>query len=483
MRHAPLLAGASALGLALSITAGCATNPATGQRQFSLISEGQEIQMGREADPAIVASMGLDPDSARQRYVRELGMRLARVSERPNLPWTFRVIDDPAINAFAVPGGHVYVTRGIMAHLDNEAELVAVLGHEIGHITARHSVSQMSRTQLAQIGLVVGTVLKPELQRYAGLASQGLGLLFLKYSRDDENQADELGFRYMRRVDYDTRRMPGVYTLLDRVSQAGSGGRLPDWLSTHPNPANRRATIERYIAALPADSLGRIVNRDSYLRQIDGMMYGENPRDGYFKGTQFFHPDLKFRIAFPDGWKTQNQRQAVVAGSPQDDAIVALTLAEQDSPDAAARAFFAQQGVSGSPVRGTIHGLSAAGGVFRAITEDSSVLSGRALFVGYDGRVYQLLGYAPQARWSARAPAVEQAIGSFDRLTDPAALAAQPWRLQVVTLSQGMTFEEFVRRYPGPAPATATALVNNVDADARFSAGALRKRIVGQPLP
>jgi predicted Zn-dependent protease len=483
MRYIPTIAGASALGLALSLAAGCATNPATGEKQFSLISEAQEIQMGREADPSIVASMGLDPDSARQRYVRELGMRLARVSERPNLPWTFRVIDDPAINAFAVPGGHVYVTRGIMAHLDNEAELVAVLGHEIGHITARHSVSQMSRAQLAQIGLVVGTVLKPELQRYAGLASQGLGLLFLKYSRDDENQADELGFRYMRRVDYDARRMPGVYTLLDRVGQAGGGGRLPDWLSTHPNPANRRATIERYIAALPADSLGRIVNRESYLRQVDGMMYGENPRDGYFKGTQFFHPDLKFRIAFPDGWKTQNQRQAVVAGSPQDDAIIALTLAEQDSPDAAARAFFAQPGVSGSPVRGTIHGLSAAGGVFRAITEDSSVLAGRALFVAYDGRVYQLLGYAPQARWSARAPAVEQAIGSFDRLSDPAALAAQPWRLQVVTLSQGMTLEEFVRRYPGPAPADATALVNNVDANARFSAGALRKRIVGQPLP
>jgi predicted Zn-dependent protease len=121
--------------------------------------------------------------------------------------------------------------------------------------------------------------------------------------------------------------------------------------------------------------------------------------------------------------------------------------------------------------------------VFRAITEDSSVLAGRALFVGYDGRVYQLLAYAPAARWSARAPAAEQAISSFDRLTDPAALAAQPWRLQVVTLTQGMTLEEFVRRYPSPAPAAATALVNNVDADARFSAGALRKRIVGQPLP
>ena len=481
MRYAPTIA--AALGLALSIAAGCATNPATGRRELALISEGQEIRMGLEADPSIVASMGLDPDSGRQRYVRELGLRLARVSERPNLPWTFRVIDDPVVNAFAIPGGHVYVTRGIMAHLDNEAELVAVLGHEIGHITARHSVSQMSRAQLAQLGLVVGTVLKPELQRYAGVASQGLGLMFLKYGRDDETQADELGFRYMRRVDYDTRRMPGVYTLLDRVSQASGGGRLPDWLSTHPNPANRRTTVERYIAALPADSLGRIVNRESYLRQIDGVVFGENPRDGFFKGTQFFHPDLKFRMSFPEGWKTQNQRQGVVALSPQQDAILQLTLAQQDTPDAAARAFFAQQGMSGTPGRGTIHGLPATGGVFRAITEDSTVLAGRAVFVGYDGRVYQLLAYAPQARWSTHAAAADQTFSSFDRLTDPAALSVQPWRLQIVTLPQGMALEEFVRRYPSPAPAEATALVNNVAADARFSAGAIRKRIVGQPLP
>lgn len=466
----------------VALALGCATNPATGRRELSLISESQEIQMGLEADSSIVASMGLDPDSARQRYVRQLGMQLARVSERPNLPWTFRVIDDPVVNAFAIPGGHVYVTRGIMAHLGNEAELAAVMGHEIGHVTARHSVSQMSRQQLAQIGLVVGTVLKPELQRYAGLASQGLGLLFLKYSRDDESQADELGLRYMRRADYDVRQMPDVFTLLDRVSKAGGGDRIPDWLSTHPNPVNRRQTIERDIAALPADSLGTIVNRDGYLRHIDGMIYGDNPREGFFKGPEFYHPELRFRLAFPQGWQTQNQRQAVIALSPQQDALVQLSLAAQASPDAAARAFFGQQGVSGSAGAGSVHGLAATAGEFTATT-DQGAIAGLATFVGYEGRVYRILAYAGQDRWPGYAGTARRVAQSFDRLTDPALLDVQPWRLDIVTVPRGLTWAEFLRRYPGPASAEATALVNNMDVGARFPAGVEVKRIVGAPLP
>ena len=472
----------AALCALAGLLAGCATNPATGEKQFSLISEGQEIQMGLENDTAVVASMGLDPDSGRQRYVRELGLRLARVSERPNLPWTFRVIDDPVVNAFAIPGGHIYVTRGILAHLSNEAELASVIGHEIGHVTARHSVTQMSQQQLAQLGLVVGVALKPGLARYAGIAVQGLQILFLKYSRDDESQADQLGLRYMRRGGYDVHRMPDVFTLLDRVSQAGGAGRVPDWLSTHPNPVNRRGAIERAIAALPADSLGTVVNRDPYLREVDGMMFGDNPRDGFFHGTEFLQPDLRFRFTFPAGWATQNQRQAVVAVSPQQDAMAQLSLSNQATPEAAAQAFFSQQGVGGSPGRGTIHGFAATGGAFNALTQDSTLLSGRVVFLSYDGRVYQLLAYAPQARWAAYAGAADGSLGSFDRLTDPGILNVQPWRVQVVNLSAGMTLDDFVRRYPGPATPAATALVNNIDPAGRLPAGPV-KRIVGQALP
>src|SRR5437773_7804908 len=290
--------------LAASLVAGCATNPATGARQLMLVSESQEIAMGRDYDKQVVASIGLYPDSGLQRYIQQFGTRLAATSERPNLPWTFRVVDDPVVNAFALPGGFIYVTRGIFAHLNSEAELAGVVGHEIRHVTARHSVSQLSKQQLAQLGLAVGTIASPEFERFAGLASAGLGVLFLKYSRDAERQADDLGLRYMRRVNYDPREMPHVFELLTRVSQAQGGGRVPEWLATHPDPENRRGRIEQEIATLPQTFSGVAVNRDAYLRRLDGLVFGNNPREGYFKDNQFFHPDLRFRVTFPEGWTT-----------------------------------------------------------------------------------------------------------------------------------------------------------------------------------
>lgn len=465
----------------LVLAAACTVNPATGKRELALVNESQEIQMGLNADPGIITSMGLDPDSNRQRYVRALGMRLASTSERPNLPWTFRVIDDPVVNAFAIPGGHVYVTRGIMAHLNSEAELAGVMGHEIGHVTARHSVQQMSRQQIAQLGLVLGTVIDPKLERYAGAASQGLGLLFLKYSRDDESQADELGYRYMRRQRYDGRQMPRVFTLLDRVT-AASGSRIPDWLATHPNPGNRLEAINRDIAATPEESLGTVVNREAYLRVIDGMVYGDNPRDGYVRGGEFVHPDLRFRITFPAGWAVQNGRDAVQAVSPGQDAVVELSTPNQATPDQAATAFFSQQGVTGSPASVSVRGLPATTGEFAATTDQGPV-AGRVTYVAYEGRIYQILAITSQDRWPAVRDVAWRATTSFDRLTDPAVLAVQPWRVQVVTVPRTMTVEEFARAYPGPVPVATVALVNNVDPTDRFAGGSLAKRIVGDPLP
>src|SRR5690606_471691 len=307
--------------------AACVRNPATGQRQFSLISEAQEIQMGREYDAQIVASLGLYPDTALQRYVQELGSRLAATSERPHLPWTFRVLDDPVVNAFALPGGYIYVTRGILAYLGSEAELASVLGHEIGHVTARHSVSRMSTQQLAQLGLAVGVLLRPELESVAGLANAGLSVLFLKYSRDDERQSDDLGLRYMRRGGYDPREMADVFAMLESVSSAEGGGRVPEWLSTHPDPGNRRDRIERQVAALPPDSQSGRVERESFLRRLNGLVFGDNPREGFFRGNEFLHPELAFRFSFPAGWSTSNQKSAVVAVSPNQDAVVQITLA------------------------------------------------------------------------------------------------------------------------------------------------------------
>jgi len=461
----------------------CAVNPATGSRQLMLISESHEIAMGREYDQEVAASIGLYADSALQRYIQQFGARLAATSERPNLPWTFHVVDDPVVNAFALPGGYIYVTRGILAHLNSEAELAGVVGHEIGHVTARHSVSQMSKQQLAQLGLAVGTIASPELGRYAGLAGQALGVLFLKYSRDNESQADDLGLRYMRRVNYDPREMPHVFELLTRVSQAQGGGRVPEWLATHPDPENRRGRIEQEIAALPQNFSGAAVNRDDYLRRLDGLVFGNNPREGYFKDNQFFHPDLRFRVTFPEGWTTSNGKQAVVAVSPQKDALVEVSLAKEQTADAAARAFLAQRGfTSGDPVRASVGGLPAVSAAFAAATE-SGTLRGTALFVEHGGAVYRLVGSSTERRWPAVQAAAERALRSFARLTDPAALVVQPQRVDIVRLDRRTTIEEMARQRPSAASAATLALVNQVDPQTPLEPGRLVKWIVGQALP
>src|SRR5437867_8470510 len=217
------------LVLALTLIVGCARNPATGKTELMLVSESQEIQMGQQADSQVIQSIGLYPDPAWQSYVSDLGRRLAATSERPNLPWTFRVVDDPAVNAFAIPGGFVYVTRGILSHMTNEAQLATVMGHEIGHVTARHTAHQMSREQVANLGLAIGGIASSLVAKYAGVASQALGVLFLKFSRDNENQADELGVRYSSRGNYDSREMVNVMRMLVKI-EAQSGGRLPEWL-------------------------------------------------------------------------------------------------------------------------------------------------------------------------------------------------------------------------------------------------------------
>lgn len=478
MRCSRLTAVAAAVAAAVIA---CATNPATGKKQLMLVSEAQEIAMGKEADQEAIAAYGLYPDPKVQAYVNELGQRLAAKSERPGLPWSFKVVDDPAVNAFALPGGYVYVTRGIMAHLRSEAELAGVMGHEIGHVTGRHSASQMSKQTLAMGGLIVGMAVKPELQQFAGLAQQGLGLLFLKFGRDDENQADELGLRYMTRAGYDPREMLEVFGLLDGVTRAEGGGRMPDWLSTHPSPGNRLTRIQGQIASTGAS--GTVVRRVEYLRRLDGMVFGENPREGFFRENAFYHPDLRFQLSFPRGFQTQNQKQAVVGVSEAQDALVALTLAAGTSPEEAARQFFSQQGVqAGRSGRDTIGGLSAYTAVFEAATEEGT-LRGEVSFVSYDGKIYRILGYTPAARFSAYQNAFDAAIRSFSRLTDSRYLGVQPKRIELVNPDRQMALPEFGRAYPSTVELGTIGLINGVAANQMFPRGELAKRVVGGRLP
>jgi len=447
-----------------------------------LVSESQEIAMGQQADPEISGMFGIYDDPGLQQYVTRLGDSLAANSERPNLPWTFRVVDDPIVNAFALPGGFVYVSRGILAYFNSEAQLVSVLGHEIGHVTARHSASQMSEQQLAQIGLVAGAVIVPDVaSRYGIIAQQALGLLFLKFSRDDERQADMLGFRYMTREGYDPREMPGVFSMLGRITEAGGGRGVPLWLSTHPDPGDREERINTLIAESGRDFSGSTVRHDEYLRRLDGLVYGSNPREGFFREQRFLHPDLRFEITFPNGWQTVNQKQAVLAQSPNEDAIFQLTVIEAASPRDALSEFLAQDGVEGGQARTTnVGGMPAAEATFAAQSE-SGLLRGSVTFVQYDDNVYRLLGFTLDERWTSYRQAFATSAASFGRLTDQSALSVQPMRLQLVRLDRAMNLEQFNQRYPSPISLDMLAIMNQAELGSTLPAGTVLKRVVGEP--
>ncbi len=469
------------LGAAL-LLAGCSMNAATGNNQFSLISESQEIQMGRDNDAQVVASIGLYQDAALQAYVQQLGARIAATTERPGLPWTFRVVDDAAVNAFALPGGFIYVTRGLMAHVRSEAQLASVVGHEIGHVTARHSVTQLSRQQLAQFGLAIGSAVAPKLARYGGLAGSGLGILFLAYSRADEQQADDLGLRYLVRGSWDPNEMPEVFTMLERIGEADGQGRVPNWLATHPSPSNRRDHITQGIAALPA-GYGTTVNRNAYLHRLDNLVFGVDPRDGYFRGSLFLHPASRFRVAFPDGWTTANARQSVSAVSPQQDAVVELSLAAETGAGAAATAFLGQQGTTGTVTsRAAVGGLPAVAGSFTAATENGT-LAGDVVFVELGGAVYRLLAYSSDQTWPSYRAVADQSLQSFARLTEAAALGAQPLRMQLITLSQATTLDAMLRGRASAVNVATLALINQVQPTTSLASGQVEKWVTGQVTP
>jgi predicted Zn-dependent protease len=482
--HRRRVAG-TALGLlaVLAAVAACSVNPATGERQLTLISERQEIALGQQSDEEIVTSLGLYPDDGLQRYVGELGRRLAERSERPELDWTFRVVDDPVVNAFALPGGFIYITRGILAHLNNEAELAGVLGHEIGHVTARHSVEQLSRAQLAQIGLGVGMIASERFREVGDLAQTGLGVLFLKFGRDDERQADDLGLRYLDRAGYDPREMIGVFEVLQRVSRKQEGGRVPGWLSTHPAPENRIGRMTEEVRGLSYDTASVVVGRERYLEHLDGLVFGDDPREGFFDGNVFYHPALAFQLRFPEGWKTRNQKQSVSAASPEQDAVITLTLARGGSADAAAREFFDQEGVSiGSSLRLGLDAPSVAG-TFRASTDQGDLL-GVAAFVEHGDAVFRLLGYAPEDRFRTHERTLETAVGSFREVRDRRILEVEPRRLDLVELPRTMTLSEVASRYPSTADLETLMLINGVSSpDEPLAGGRLVKRVVGGELP
>jgi len=310
------------------ITFSCSRNPVTGKKQVLFMSEKKEIALGQSADPQIVGSMGLYEDDKLQKFITEKGKEMAAISHRPTLPYEFKVVDSPVVNAFAVPGGFVYFTRGIMAHFNNEAEFAGVLGHEIGHVTAKHGARQQTSQILSQVGLVAGVVLSPEFRSMAEQASQGLQLLMLSNSRSHESESDKLGVEYSSQIGYDATKMAAFFGTLKALG-AQAGQSIPTFLSTHPDPGQREIKVEAMAKEYQQKHPGNYkVNRDGYLALIDGIIYGEDPKGGFVENWMFYHPVLKFKFPVPQGWQYQNSPTQFQMAPKDGKALMMLTLAQ-----------------------------------------------------------------------------------------------------------------------------------------------------------
>jgi predicted Zn-dependent protease len=467
--------------LLLGVAVNCARNPVTGKNELSLVGEGQEIQMGQQAAQQVAQSIGFVEDQALQDYVANIGKRMAAQSERPDLPWEFHVVNDAAVNAFALPGGFIFVTRGLLNAMTNEAELASVLGHEIGHVTAKHSVQQISKAQVAQIGLGVGSILSSDIAQFAGIASQGLGILFLKYGRDAEKQADDLGFKYALNQNYDVREMDDVFVTLAREGElAGGGGRLPEWLSTHPAPENRVEATQERLDTVTRDLSNTLRNESAYLQRIQGLIYGDDPAQGFFEGNTFYHPGMRFQLDFPEGWQTQNTPQAVAGMSPEQDAIIQLSLAGNASPREAAQQFLSQEGVqAGNASTSSVNGNPAATSYFQAQTQQG-VIQGVVSFISYGGQTFGLMGYTPQGKLQQYDYTFRDAITSFGQLRNQDALNVKPNRVEIVRVSREMTLAEFDQQYPSTIPIEELAIINQLEtSDSPIPAGRMMKRVTG----
>ena len=440
-----------AVVLAIAIVAAaCATNPVTGKREFVLMTESQEIAMGQEADEQIVAQYGLYPDQELQAYVSGIGMRMAALSHRPHLEWHFRVLDTEVVNAFAVPGGYIYLTRGILAHFNSEAELAMVIGHEIGHVTARHSVQQYSRQLLIVGGILIGAVASEKFRRYAPLALIGTQLLFLKFSRDQERQSDDLGVLYGWRSGYDPDEFDNFFETLGRMKEeSGGGGGLPGFLSTHPSTPNRvkdvRAEGLRIRQAEPRSGQ-LVVGRDQYLAKIDGLVYGQDPRQGYVEGNTFYHPSMRFSFNRPDGWSVNNLATMVQMMPEAEDAFISFTLeqGQGDAKSAFDKIVSENELKVSDSAASRVNGLQAYHGSCVYEDDEDNVLWLRVSSIVKDGNCYNFIAASKPADFNRYAPSFDSTIRSFANLTDRNKLNRQPRKISIQRVGQNQTMERFL---------------------------------------
>ncbi len=432
--------------LFLLLTAACAINPVTGKYELSLISEQQEISLGKETDAEIRRQYGVYDSPSLEEYVKRVGMALALHTHRPHLVYHFAVLDAPVVNAFALPGGYIYVTRGALAMMNSEAELAAVLAHELGHVNARHGVRRLSKLLLVQIGLNVGSALSDTFAELSGVASVGIQLLFLKYSRDDEREADALGVIYARRGSYNPGAMVSFFSSLQKLGDLSGEHSLPGFLSTHPLTSER---IQNVRARLIESDQQLTFRQISYLKQLENIVFGANPRHGYAEENTFYHPDLRFSFSFPRRWKLQNEPSQVVLASEDGKAAVVLRVesSSEDLKDYAQRK--AEEFEERFLIRQrnlTINGLNSFQHLYDITRPEKETLRVDLTHIQKGPSIFTFYVLSTTHDFPAYDSQFSTLVGSFRELRDSQHLNRQPIRLKLVSANGRQTLKQIFMR-------------------------------------
>ncbi len=479
-------------------------SPVTGKKRAYGYSWQQEIEIGKNADPQIIAQYGLYDNKELADYVIRVGeevlaksdMRRAdQLPEYKNTEFFFRVLDSPVVNAFALPGGYIYVTRGLLAHLENEAQLAVVIGHEIGHVAARHGSQRAFEGQLGQLGVIAGAIggavagMDPNAILQAG--SQASQLLFLKYGRDDELESDRLGVEWSALNGYQAGLGSKFFQSLKRIS-VKSGQSIPSFMSSHPDPGQREVKIQEMAAKWDETLDMEKIERKDYLEQIDGLVVGDDPRQGYVENNKFYHPGLKFQFPTPNFWAVINQPTQVVMVEKDQKAIMAMTIiSDAASPREAATKVLGEAQEQGSikivnSADRTVNGMQAFAVLARTVSQQQQGQQAQPTadyliyFIQKGENIFQFLGYSETSTMSQYQTTFQSTMEGFANLSDPSKINRKPNRLKVARASKNGSFKSFV---PSALPADLTdedlAIINQVELNTAVKAGSLIK-LIGQ---
>jgi predicted Zn-dependent protease len=480
-----------AVAVALGIFAGCTSDPLGGSH-LNFMSRDQEIQLGQQGYQEVLAQYGEYTDNpALTAHVDSIGQAIAKISDDPSFPYKYTILDATEVNAFALPGGPVFITRGLLAYIQNDAQLAMILGHETGHIVEHHTARMYTSAQLTNLAVGIGSILVPQVRPYLGAVQVGLQLLFLKYSRGDEEQADELGVKYATKLGYDASNSSRFFETLELMQQQ-AGISLPEWQSTHPDPGNRKVTVVS-LAAKYRQQFGtsqeQLKGLDSsyYLPMVNNIVFGENPRHGFVSGSTYYNPDLRFQMPVPSGWAVANFATQVQMAPNTESPNAGIVLALGGSgvtPVNAANQFVSQNNASvvenGAT---TVNGYQAYRLVSTINVDDgnggTAVLEALSYFISKDGQLYVIHGYTTQGNFSSYRNTFESVAQGFMNVTNSEVLNVQPFRLQVFQAPRTDQLQNLVQLNANAGIKTTTdaALLNEKNPTDQIPAGGYLKQV------